>query len=479
MGDIWSRTRDQGGPRQTRPPHSHGTRPGITSVIMTATVLCALGLGGCEKTSHENIDRWMDTEKGPGKLEDALRSSDLEPDLRAHAAQNLVRLETGGEKRGEDVMIEALAAMPPEERDQVLDKLVPRLWENARIEGEMTVPSSIQVGAKDALFALRRLARGQTLEAIDRYLVEWLTGGYYEARARTGNVRGETIVRAVGPMAAPSLIRSAKSLLIAPTGKEGSQYQLEEPLLIGLAVSSSPEAVGFLLDLVRLEHNDKDLPGRAMDALFLGYVDSRERFELADPRALEPHLGRLVDLARDPALANRIVNDAIRLIGRAGAPACIKPLVDLIASPHREKNLLWVSANAALRCGKAQALVPVADALPQGREYAAEELEGAILEPMLVLDDKAAVAEQARTLLTSGSWIARAIGVELLGRLAIRESARADAEAVRKLTGDRTPLKGWWGDQKGISPKQQKAVPRLGERAQEVAKTLDQVSKNS
>jgi hypothetical protein len=423
---------------------------------------------GCEKTTHESIDKWVLTQKGPDKLKNALRDGDLDPDLRAHAGQNLIRM---GET---DHVAEALGTLPAEQRDEVLARLVPRLWEDARLSDEMAVPTPAQSEAKDALFDVRRHTEGTLRDTIDEYLIDWLTGGYYAGRARTGRIQGEVIIRAVGKKAGPRLVRSAKSLLVAPAGTDKVQYKLEEPLLLGLAASGSPEAVSFLLDLLSIEHNDKDLPKRAMNALYTGYVDSRERFERADSRALVPNLDRLVRLAEDETRDSRTINDAIRLIGAAGPPECVKPLVELIGFPHEAQNFLWVSANAALLCGKSEALVPVADALPRGRGYALAELEGAILEPMIALDDKQAVARQARVLLGSESWIARVIGLELLGRLALADSATADAEAVRKLAGDRTPLKGWWGDQSEVPKAERKAIPSLGEQAEAVAKMLDQ-----
>jgi hypothetical protein len=433
----------------------------------------AVVLGACEKTTHENIDRWATTQKGPDKLKAALRDPSLELDLRAHAGQNLIRT---GEL---DHVLDALKAMPAEQRGAVLAMLVPRLWEDARLSGELAVPTPAQSAAKDALFDLRGLAEGELLATLDGYLIDWLTGGYYAGLARTGRTHGEIIVRAVGATAGPKLVRSAKALLVSSAGKDGVQYKLEDPLLLGLAASGSPEAVGFLLDLLSVQHNDKELPRRAMNALYMGYIDNGERFDLADRAALSPHLDRLVRLAEDETRDSRTVNDVIRLIAAAGPPACVKPLTELMGFSHEAQNFLWVSANAALRCGKSQALVPVAEALPRGRGYALEELEGALLEPMIALDDKQAVAGQARALLGSESWTARVIGLELLGRLGIEESAAADAEEVRKLAPEKTALKGWWGDQSEVPKRARKADPTLGQRAEAVAKMLDQLSKSS
>ena len=51
----------------------------FTRVLLIAVV--SLGLStGCEKTNHENIDKWTRTSKGPGKLEKAVRDEGLDPD---------------------------------------------------------------------------------------------------------------------------------------------------------------------------------------------------------------------------------------------------------------------------------------------------------------------------------------------------------------------------------------------------------------
>jgi len=99
------------------------------------TALFSLLICGCEGVSHESIDRWRQTEKGPGKLDKALRSSDNAADLRAHAGQNLIQIDSFEKVKS------ALDAMDDRERHEVLAELAPRLWEDARIEGEMTVPS--------------------------------------------------------------------------------------------------------------------------------------------------------------------------------------------------------------------------------------------------------------------------------------------------------------------------------------------------
>src|ERR1041385_949463 len=75
-----------------------------TTVIVALGV--ALGSGlllgalGCEKTDHENIDRWSHTSKGPAKLLHAVSDDGLDPDLSAHAAANLIKRDDDREEIG-------------------------------------------------------------------------------------------------------------------------------------------------------------------------------------------------------------------------------------------------------------------------------------------------------------------------------------------------------------------------------------------
>lgn len=436
--------------------------------------VCAIGCVSisCESASHDNINKWMRTEKGPGKLIDALDDADLDADLRAHAGQNLIRID-----KLESVLT-TFEDMSESERASVLAELGRRLWEDARIEGENSVPSGTQVSAKDALFQLRRFTTADTRRAYDRYLTDWLGEGYYSARARIGVVRGVTIMRTIGPSAAPLLIRRAKRLAVADADDEGSQYKIEDPLLLGLAATGSVDAVSLLLDFMDLKHNDKTLPKRVMTALYKSYINNNELFKLVDPAALAPHVARIVKLARDSSRGNRTNNDAIRLLGALRAPTCIPPLIELVSSAQRNQQFVWVTASAAIRCGKLSALVPVADALPRRRDYPRVELYSVLIEPMLSIEDKPAVARKARTLLESKSWVSRLIGVELLSALALTDGAASDAKRVRKLARDKNILRGYWGDQQGLPKRERKKQLRLGARAKEVADKLDQLAKS-
>ena len=58
--------------------------------MIARLVLIALLVAGCEKTNHDNIDKWTHTEKGPGKLKKAFADESIDAELSAHAGANLI-----------------------------------------------------------------------------------------------------------------------------------------------------------------------------------------------------------------------------------------------------------------------------------------------------------------------------------------------------------------------------------------------------
>src|SRR5690348_14460033 len=72
------------------------------AAMFVRLVLIAILVAGCEKTTHENIDKWTHTEKGPDKLRHAVADESIDPDLSAHAAANMM-VKTGKDKDALDL----------------------------------------------------------------------------------------------------------------------------------------------------------------------------------------------------------------------------------------------------------------------------------------------------------------------------------------------------------------------------------------
>jgi hypothetical protein len=432
-------------------------------------------MAGCEKVSHDSLDKWMQTESGVDKLRKALRGSSQGAELRAHAAQNLI---LHPESHFAAVK-EALEDMDTSDREAILEALAPRLWESATqgLRDEMQVPSQANAQAKDALHELRSLAGEALRERIDGYLLDWLSA-YYEGRAKIGRVSGRVLIRQIGRPAAARLMKEARSILARPPGPEGERAIVGDELLAGLAWTGDPEAAGLLVDLVSKDYKDETLPKRAIAALHEAYVEPLAGTPLAAREALAPHVSRLAGIARDENLPGVMNNDAIDLIAAVGPPECIEPFVELVSLPAAEQAFRWVGIQRGIRCGGAQAVVPVVEAIPhQGASYERGLLDKYLWKEMRGAPAPAKVAEQARLLLASPSPVARVTGIEVLASLRLPDSAGEDAKRIRQLAGDRTVLSGWWGEQADVPAKKRKKDPTLGQVASEAAGRLQGLAK--
>src|SRR5262245_48934629 len=120
--------------------------------FVSIAVVAVVWLSACEKTDHGSIDKWLGTKKGPGKLKRACTDEGIDSDLSAHACVNMIKSGRDQEVRTE------LGGLTQARKEQVVAKMAPRLWEIARVEGEMQLPVPGQTQAKDALVMLRTMA---------------------------------------------------------------------------------------------------------------------------------------------------------------------------------------------------------------------------------------------------------------------------------------------------------------------------------
>ena len=72
----------------------------MRQLFLTLQVLWLVSLAlqaGCGPISEDDLNKWMNTERGPAKISETLRDGAVKPGLRAVAARNLVRLEKAQE----------------------------------------------------------------------------------------------------------------------------------------------------------------------------------------------------------------------------------------------------------------------------------------------------------------------------------------------------------------------------------------------
>ncbi len=429
------------------------------------TIAFVLGVGaagsGCEKPSHENIDKWVTTKKGPDKLKEALRSDGIDADLSAHAAAAMIKKRPPMDA---DVR-SALEKMPEGRRAQVLVKLVPRLWDIARVEDEMLLPNPAQVIAKDMLVLVRKWADATQKQQIDAYLTDWYGVRSYVGRAKAGSTFGPVVAHFVGAPLGNKLIGVANSVVAAPgqgSGAGQSMNVIADDLLLGIAAAGTPETVKYILDLSRLDRGDLTLTRRAVSALYRAYVRNENEFDLSSGSSLVPHVDALVAIAKDEGQQGDTIDDSLALIRAAGQPACKAPLLQLVATPHQRSRFKYVAASAALACGGVTSIGEVVRALPDGA-YEQRALEGGIAIEISKLTPKPQVIAAMRELLAGPSTLGKWIAIETLAIL----KSTDDVAALTALGSSKQPLPGYWGDNPDNKP-----APTLGQRATELATSL-------
>ncbi len=414
---------------------------------------------GCEKPTHENIEKWAATKKGPGKLKSAFLDDSLDPDLSAHAAQVMVR--TG---RDNEVKTE-LDHMNASRRTAVITKLAPRLWTTARIEGEMLRPAPAQTQAKDALVVIRKYADPATKTQIDGYLIDWYAVPSYEGRANAGAFLGAAVMRMIGPPAAKKMMQVLSSIIASP-GQETTKKRIGDELMLAIAATGDPEAVKYLLDVARMDRGDPTLATRAMGALYRAYVNPEGLLDVVEPAALKPNLVDLAKIAQDDAMPGAAANSAIALIRSVGAPDCLPPLLAMIPHPHADSRFRYFGPDHAIKCGGVKAIKDVVRAMTD-QPYERESLAGSVVLGISKLEPRDQVLTELRDLLGDKSRVARWVAVETLAAMKSVE----DAPKIASVKGGGEKLVGYWGDGSG------KPEPSLGQRAKELAAQLGKASK--
>src|SRR5262245_1899668 len=158
---------------------------------------CVLAAVGCDSVSSDSIQRWKTTQKGPTKLQEAVRSSGVAPRLRAEAAAALVDI--GMVEEAES----AIGSAPSVERAEIVKTLIP-------IYGEgMKNPDLAKARtARDALFGVRQFAGGpEEQRAIDGAILPSLERDLREGRTASGRHSMEKMLAAAGPAAGPMLVK--------------------------------------------------------------------------------------------------------------------------------------------------------------------------------------------------------------------------------------------------------------------------------
>lgn len=438
-----------------------------SALFLVMAVCLGTSAVGCEKVSHENIDKWGHTEKGPGKLLSALESNEHSAGLRAHAAQILIEIGRFGEIK------EVLETIEDGPRHLIMAELATRLWDVARINDAMSVPSARQTTAKDVLYHIIDLGDSATQAKVADYLVEWFVGGHYEGRATAGSVSGAMAIRRVGQSSAKRLLNSARAIVASPPDAEGRRDQVGPELLKALALSGSADVLDFMMQLVEQPRGDKTLPARVISAMFFAYVEPSDGLESVDGKVIVKIAQKLEAMYYDQGKSATMRNDAVALLGAMEANDCLPIFTHMISRSSDERSFRWTGTQQGVRCAGVQGIEAITEALPASIDYERGMLAKYLWDEILKFSDKKKIATAAVALLQSKSWVSRATGIELLGLLGKKSDVAGNISKIKALTGDSHRMRNWWGKQEDVPKAEKKPSPTLGELASNVAKSLE------
>jgi hypothetical protein len=353
------------------------------------------------------------------KLVQTLGSAAADPEQRTGAAVELVYL-------GKAELV--ASTLQANRSDAVMDVLLTRLAGDARGADPLAHPQPRQILAKDALADLRPVADDEQRAFIDEELTTWVTTSYVR-RSQLGRHKGEELLAVLQGRAAPQMLVALKEILDQPADKADFVIAPQE-LLRGIALVGTA-GITVLLDLAEGRegqgHRDETLGVRALQALHDVHADSR-----SDWTRLTGHVPQLERLAANPALPSAISDLALDTIGFAGQRHCLRGLANL--ARRGEERLVHRSLRKALECGGTSAIVVMAEALPEDREYDLDAMEEIFWGAIPV---GRSASSAGRRLLSSSSWLGRLTGVKVLART----GNRSDVKALRKLESDTTPLR--------------------------------------
>jgi HEAT repeat protein len=409
--------------------------------MRTIALGCLFALAACESVSSERIETWKGTQKGPDKIEAALRGGNVPADLRAQAAAALV--EIGQPEKVDEIMATLEAGI----RWEILKTLV-----EIHIKGMASpqVPKARE--ARDALFSVRQYAPPEEQKRIDSVLLASIEKDLSDGRFTGGRHSLDKMLSAIGPASGPMLVKllgdpkspyKGLAELLVKVGDEPTRDKGGAALLG--RVSSGKEvpidmwlALGMLGGQAVTDYlSTKMQKGALEEAIYAAKALQQARFPTVLPLALK--------IASDAKANKELRGEVFGVIEKIGGPEAQKGLVRIIAEDKNEL-VRYRAHEAALEVGKADAIVPALQAFSGKLSFKREDVVDFLVKDISKVGAKA--KPQVLAALASPSPLARmtailALEAPLPSNLKGHLGGPEDAAAVLKLADDKATIKGF------------------------------------
>jgi HEAT repeat protein len=337
--------------------------------LLAAVVALGLATSACDTPTSDKIRTWKETEKGPGKIEAALRSASVPANLRAEAAAALVDI--GRPEKVDEIM----AGLAAGERWEILKTLIAIYSEGT---ASPQVPKARD--ARDGLFSIRQHAPPEEQARIDRVLLACIEKDLVDGRFAGGRHSLDKILSAMGAPSGPMLVRllgdpktpyRGLAELLVKVGDEATRDKggaaligriapgkpIPNDMWISLGLLGGPTVTEFLSGKVR--------NGSPEDAVAAAKALQQSRFPSVLPLALR--------IASDAKANRELRGEAFGVIEKIGGPEAQQGLVRIIA---RDKNdvVRYRAHEAALEVGKAAAILPALQAFSPKLSFKREDV---------------------------------------------------------------------------------------------------------
>jgi hypothetical protein len=408
---------------------------------MKPLVVFALLLLACESVTSQKLEAWKATEKGPDKIEAALRDAKVAAGLRAEAAAALIDI--GRPEKADEI----LAALSAGERWEILKTLV-----EIHIKGMASPQIPKMREARDGLFSIRQYAPPEEQRRIDQVLLKSIEKDLAEGRFAGGRHSLDKILTAIGVASGPMLVRlvadpkaplrGLAELIVKvcdePTRDKGGQA------LLGRVHAGKPIANDLWLALGLLG-------GKTVTEFLLGKVQKGSPDEaIAAAKALQQSrfpslLPQMLKVAGDGKADKELRGEAFGVIEKIGGLEAEQGLFRIIAEDKNE-IVRYRAHEAALEIGKGDVIVPALQAFPAQLSFKREDVVYFLVKDISKIGVKA--KPQLLSALASHSPLARMTAVLALeaplpsnpkGHLGAAE----DVSALMKLADDKSVIKGF------------------------------------
>jgi hypothetical protein len=408
---------------------------------LVVALACALAAAGCERVSSEKIEQWKSTQKGPGKLLDALKDSTVAPGLRAEAAAALVDIGQA------DDVDQAMVGIPAGERWEILKTLIPI---HTREIKNPALPKAR--AARDALFSVRQYAPPEEQKQIDAVMLPALEKDLREGRLSGGRHSMEKIFGAIGPSAGPLVVGLIEDPRVPFVGLAD--------ILVRVGDDNARERAGEAL--VKRARAQPDVSpalwraigtvgGKAATAFLTEKIErGHEKDAVAAAMALqqrrEPGMLQLALKIAGDAGANKAVRDEMfGVVEKIGGPEATRGLIAIIGTDPVDM-VRYRAYEGAVAIGGADAAVQALEAFPASATFKREDVVDLLVKDILKLGDagKPAMLKALR----SPAPLARMTGV-LAAESKLPSNPNktlgdaSDAPALLKLSGDKGTVKGF------------------------------------